>query len=481
MSKILLINPNRWGRGITHIWIASHSGFLKKNNHDVEIFDATFYQDWTLDEVEFATSTGMFKPSEYKNFINYNSNSIAKDLQKKIDIFRPDLIFWSALSSHIHSEGEYVNIENGYVLLEKIDKRGALKITGGLQATASPDVVYANHPNIDCLIMGESEVILNEIANKIDCKNSIYDVDGIAYKVSDKIQKNKKQSILENLDIISPYDYDIFDDQTFYRPYNGEVVRAVDLEFSRGCIYSCSYCVETIIQKYYGFEESSKKSGAIKNFKSYLRSKSAKIIFNEIEYLVKEKKINLLRVQDTNFLTNDSKILNELAEKIYNSKLNFKMYIETRPEGINDNSVELLKKLKVDGVGMGVELAEEDFREKSLNRFASQSKTIEAFKILKKANIKRTSYNVIGFPSQDEKSIYETIDFNKLIEPDNITVAYYSPYYGTVQQQKGVKENIFKDYEKNADAALRTTSKSNFLSSEKLNFFKENFVKLSRS
>ena len=22
---VLLINPNKWGRGITHIWIASHS------------------------------------------------------------------------------------------------------------------------------------------------------------------------------------------------------------------------------------------------------------------------------------------------------------------------------------------------------------------------------------------------------------------------------------------------------------------------
>ena len=39
------------------------------------------------------------------------------------------------------------------------------------------------------------------------------------------------------------------------------------------------------------------------------------------------------------------------------------MYIETRPEGINDISVKLLKDLKVDGVGMGIELAAEGFRE----------------------------------------------------------------------------------------------------------------------
>ena len=73
------------------------------------------------------------------------------------------------------------------------------------------------------------------------------------------------------------------------RPYNGKVVKAVDYEMSRGCIYSCNYCVETIIQKYYDFEESSSKTGAIKNFKSYLRNKSAKKIFEELEYLNKKK------------------------------------------------------------------------------------------------------------------------------------------------------------------------------------------------
>ena len=62
------------------------------------------------------------------------------------------------------------------------------------------------------------------------------------------------QKIIPDLDIMSPYDYSIFEEQTFFRPYNGEVLKAVDFEISRGCIYSCSYCVETVIQKYYSFK-----------------------------------------------------------------------------------------------------------------------------------------------------------------------------------------------------------------------------------
>ena len=65
--------------------------------------------------------------------------------------------------------------------------------------------------------------------------------------------------------------------------------------------------------------------------------------------------------------------------------------------------------------------------------------------MLRKNNIKRTSYNVIGFPNQDEESILQTIEFNKILKPDNITVAFYSPYYGTGQHSEGVKSGIFKN------------------------------------
>ena len=47
---------------------------------------------------------------------------------------------------------------------------GAKKITGGLQATAAPELVLKNFPNINYLITGESEIILSEIADLIDKK-----------------------------------------------------------------------------------------------------------------------------------------------------------------------------------------------------------------------------------------------------------------------------------------------------------------------
>ena len=76
MLKILFINPNKWGRGITTIWIASHSAILKKMGFHVELFDCTFYKNWTNDETKYNTANKQYKATEYSNLIKYNDGDI---------------------------------------------------------------------------------------------------------------------------------------------------------------------------------------------------------------------------------------------------------------------------------------------------------------------------------------------------------------------------------------------------------------------
>lgn len=476
MAKILLINPNKWGRGITHIWIPTHTSVLREAGHEVKLFDCSFYADWTVNEVAFNTDNEMYKKSDYDKKIEYLKSNITEDLQKFIDDYEPDFLFWSALSSHIHGEGEYVNIQYGYSLLETISTT-AKKVAGGLQVTGELTNVYKHFNNVDYFISGESEIILKELIDNVANNGDIKNVDGIIYKDNDnKVVMNDRQPIIENLDIIPHYDYSVFDNQVFLRPYNGRVVRAVDYELSRGCIYACEYCVETVIQSYYGFDEVAQGTGTIRNSRKYLRHKSAERIFSEMNQLHNELGIELFRCQDTNFLTIDRKTLNELSDMIHKSNLNIILYIETRPEGINESSIKLLKKLKVDGVGMGIEISTQDFREEKLKRFADQKKIIKAFRLLRDNNIKRTAYNIIGLPEQDEDSILDTIKFNRLLQPDNMTVAFYSPYIGTAQQIKGNELGYFDDYEYHVDSALRSLSQHSLVDVEKLKFYKKNFV-----
>ena len=101
MSRILFLNPNKWGRGITSLWIPSHAGILNKHHHQVKLFDASFYKDWSVNEVQIQTQNQNYKKSDYDSSIKYNTRNIKEDLQKQIDNFKPHIIFWSAISSHI--------------------------------------------------------------------------------------------------------------------------------------------------------------------------------------------------------------------------------------------------------------------------------------------------------------------------------------------------------------------------------------------
>lgn len=477
MAKILFVNPNKWGRGITPIWIASHYSVLKQN-HSVQLFDATFFANWTDNEIDYNTRNRQYKKSNYSKLVKFSKESVFDELQKKILNFKPDIIFWSAISSHIHGEGEYVNIEHGHDLLSKVNTIDAKLITGGLQATAAPEIIFKNFDKINFLIRGESELVLEEIANKFDQKKSIEMVNGLVfYDNNKKIKINPRQELISNLDQLPDYDYTIFDKQNFLRPYNGSVLKVIDYELSRGCIYTCSYCVETVIQQYYGFLDKTPR-GALKNAKKYLRNKSPEKVYRELKFARDKIGINLVRAQDTNFLTIEPSLLSGLEKLILNNPLDIKFYIETRPEGINEKTISLLKNLGVDGVGMGLELAGSTFREKNLNRFVNEEKIVKAFDLLKKAKIKRTSYNIIGLPEQTEEDILKTIEFNKDIDPDNVTVAFYTPYIGTEQQIKSAKLNYFDNYEKNIDGQLRSVSKDQTIPVNKLNFYKENFFQL---
>ena len=82
MAKILLIQPNKWGRGITSIWIPSHSAILKNAKHEVKLFDCTFYEQWTVNEIDYNTENKQYSPTDYSKYIKFNQNDIFLDLQK---------------------------------------------------------------------------------------------------------------------------------------------------------------------------------------------------------------------------------------------------------------------------------------------------------------------------------------------------------------------------------------------------------------
>ena len=77
---------------------------FEKNGFQVELFDATFFSNWSDNEIGYNTKNNQYKPSNYQDYVKFNKEDVFDELERKIKEYKPDIIFWSALSSHIHGE-----------------------------------------------------------------------------------------------------------------------------------------------------------------------------------------------------------------------------------------------------------------------------------------------------------------------------------------------------------------------------------------
>lgn len=115
-------------------------------------------------------------------------------------------------------------------------------ILGGPEVSFEWEKTMKENPEIDALLIGEGEkVFLNFLTEKSD------KVLGLVYRNKGEICFNGAEKIIENLDIIPfPYDSEELQEKTKIFYY----------ESSRGCPFSCSYCLSSIDKtvRYYTLE-----------------------------------------------------------------------------------------------------------------------------------------------------------------------------------------------------------------------------------
>lgn len=115
-------------------------------------------------------------------------------------------------------------------------------VLGGPEVSYKWEKFMANMPEVDALLLGEGEKVLLNFLTKKDKKAL-----GVVYRENGEIVFNGVEPIIENLDIVPfPYDDWELEDRTKIFYY----------ESSRGCPFSCSYCLSSIDKtvRYYSLD-----------------------------------------------------------------------------------------------------------------------------------------------------------------------------------------------------------------------------------
>ncbi len=425
MARLLILNPNTDTFGRQSIPTALISALLKKNGHSVELFDTTFMDlDYLLDKKQthenLILKLNFFKKVDYSNYnLKKEKVDFVKLFEKKIQEYNPDFIAFSFWSSHLHGEGEFHAYFHGLKIIENADLKNIPVIVGGTVPTWEPIIVLKN-PKINYVVMGEGELVYLDIANSIDAGKGFSGIKNLCIDDGKGgMEKNVLRDLIDPLDDLPYADFDIYDDRCFYRPYHGKMVRCIDYELSRGCVYNCTFCLSPF------------QRGIYNNPGNFRREKSIEKIVGEIGFLKNRYKLDMIRYQDETFLSMNEKKLEKLSLE-YKKNVNLPFIIEAAVNTITENKIKSLKEMGCISIGLGIESGSKFIRDKIIKKPGfTNEEIIDKIGIIKKNGISMNLFNIIGFPEETREMIFETIELNYRAKAPYSMVSYFQPWEGT--------------------------------------------------
>lgn len=313
-----------------------------------------------------------------------------------------------------------------------VKELGYPTIAGSYHPTLAPEESIAA-PGVDIVCLGEGEVALPELCDRMAAGRDPYDIPSLWFKRGGDIIRNPVGPLVENLDDLPIPDFALFD----YAKLTSTQTYTALASFSRGCPYNCTYCCNHKLRSVYP------------NRKRWLRSRSPQ---NAIAYIHRltdcYPQARYLRVMDDIFHW-DEDWLEEFAD-LYRAHFRMPMAVNHRPNVFSERSAGLLREIGCYQIYFGVESGNDFVQKDVLHRHISQAQVEQAFKLAREAGMSTVAYNMVGLPFENMERALDTIKLNSRISAQRILNPVFCPYPNTDLYTMAVKEGFCQpkvDYE----------------------------------
>lgn len=381
------------------MWLSYAAGYAEKRGHEIQLWDAPA-DGWS-----------------------------SKEIICKMTRFSPGLAVVATSTPSVYSDVEFA----AQVKEELID---SFVILVGVHVSALPEETLALNHSVDAIAVGEYEHTILELAEQLENKNSLSEIEGLVYRDSSdpkKIIANPKRPDIANLDE-TPWASRTYKKYLNYKNYfySGNLYPLIVFNTSRGCPHRCSFCVYPQIFTGHRF-----------------RCRSTGDVVDEIEYVVKEfSPLGEIMFEDDT-LTIDEKRTMELCEEILRRNIKVRWSCNARVQ-LGLETMKLMKKSGCRSLLVGFESGSQDV----LNGMRKGNKLpiYEQFmNDTRRAELLVNGTFLVGCPGENKKTMRATIELAKRLKPD---VAQFFPvmvYPGTAMyddyQQKGyIDSDNFRDW-----------------------------------
>jgi len=339
------------------------------------------------------------------------SNSSMQELTCKLQTFQPNVVGITCRTASIQQTREVSNCVKSYDPNIKV-------VVGGPDVTARK-IGSVVDVNADLGVVGEGEDIIKILTERNF--DNLSDVKGLVIKNGDEWKFTGQRQPIRNLDAYPFTAYDLLDLKK-YKDYPINLARDyLTMVTSRGCTFSCSFCYNSMFGRFW-------------------RANSPKYIVDEIEHCQETLPLKLksiLFVDDT--FTVNKKHIYKLCDLIEERGIDLSYKFETRVDLVNHDLLKRMREVGFKYISFGVESGNDEIL-KEWGKDITTQQVREAFKIAREASFCTTAYMIVGAPSDTDKTIQDSINLIKEIQPDFTQWAIAAPLPGTKLTEWFVKE-----------------------------------------
>jgi anaerobic magnesium-protoporphyrin IX monomethyl ester cyclase len=342
-----------------------------------------------------------------------------EQIYERVDAFSPDIIGITCPTP------VYYIVQQICSDLKRKDKDVKIVI-GGPHVTALPKESLTE-TECDVVVIGEGELTFLDIVSRLKDGKDLHSVPGIAYKENGDVYVNKRRELINDLDILPFPAKDLLPLSRYYLPPTKRIKseRATNMITSRGCPFSCNFCMAKTI------------------WTSKTRLRSVKNVIEEIKLNVDVYRLTEFSFHDELFTFRRDRVI-ELCQSILKEGIDITWVCQARAGSVDLEMLTLMKRAGCGKIAFGFESGS-DRMLKLMNKKETIENAVESVSLCKKAGIGVEGAFILGYPGEDLKSINDSIKF--ALELDCETVAWFIaiPYPGTRLYYEAIEKGYLKE------------------------------------
>ncbi len=308
-----------------------------------------------------------------------------------------------------------------------------------------------NHDYLDIVLLGEYELTLSSLVQALADNRPLSEVPGLLYRDrSAKIISSGNAEIAKDVDLFPwPARHFLPMDKYFDNPGNIPEP-ALQMWASRGCPYSCSYCIWP----------------QLLGGNRYRPRQPSKIL-DEIEHVFSQYGHKSVYFDDDTFNIGKARML-EFCQEKKNRGLDFPWAIMARADLMDREILETMAGCGLKAVKYGIESADPGLLE-SVGKGMDLDLAIKNVELTKSLGIKVHLTFMFGIPGETKETVEKTVQLSKKLNPESVQFSIMTPLPGTkiYDELLGCGHLKVTDWEK-MDGYFSSVVRTEQMSSEEL-------------